>query len=196
MLLKYGQLWKNLTFLQHAVILLTTLVGPIVFELVQGLYATGLCRSCVNFGMLFVYVVWWQLALLVISKATSEDDTKYEKKLKEISSEFSDGIDQLREDHERRLMGNQDRVGDLNRWASDIRRVVLAELGVDLPAVPVSLRAGAIINEFRISQPEICVGRSPNVMVRIRSWVRRQTIRIWRLSRKWIWDGNGTDRSR
>ena len=196
MYLKYKQLWNNLTRLQRVVIFLTTFAGPMSFDLAQGLYATGLCGSCVNYGMLIVYVVWWQLAMLVISISTLEDNTKVANKFKKISSEFSEGIDQLSEDLEEMIMVNRDRLGDLNNWASNVRGVVLEELRVDLPAVPVTLRAKGLNFGFTTSEATLNVSKPSSRLLRIRGWIWRRLLFCRRLIHKvfYNWDGDQANR--
>ena len=198
MYLKYKKLWNNLTRLQHSVIFLTTLAGPIAFELVQGLYATGLCLSCVNYGMLIVYVVWWQLAMLVISISTMEETAEVQEKLEEISATFNDGIERLRADYERKITRNQDSIDNLTRWAGDVRRVVLDASGVDIPAVPVTLRGdgdGARI-KVSVSSPTLCAPASTSRILRLRNWLRIRLLFCSRLIYKvfYNWDSDQANR--
>ena len=188
MLFGYIRLFKILTRRQHLVILVTTFMIPISVELVQGLIATGLCSplTCVHFGLLTFYVVWYQIATLLFAWSTRKDRTEEEAKLTRISCVLNESITQLREDHERRITGNQDRVGDLQRWAIDTRRVLQEEFGVVLPAIPVSLRLAPTSFEILTSTASVNVRRSRNKMARLRSWVNRQALRFRGFFRKWV----------
>ena len=188
MLFSYIRLFKSLPRLQHLVIFLTTFAAPISFELVQGLIATGLCLSCVNAGRLALYFVWYQIAMLVIAASTRADRTRVEVSLTQIYSELDEGIRQLGEENKREITSIQDRVGDIDNTLSDLRYALEEELGVKLPGRRHSVRAGSISHHWSLPIPEVTVGRSPYRMARLRSWVKRQALRFWILTRKLVWD--------
>lgn len=185
---EYIRLFKGLNPIQHVVIFLTTFAAPVSFELVQGMLATGLCLSCVNAGKLALYFAWYQIAMVVIALSTRADTTKLEAKLTRISSELVDRVHQHEEENRRKFTGIQDRTGDLEWWVSALRSSIEEQLGIKLPGRRISARADPITVKVSFSNAEGTVGRSPYMMVRLRSWVKRQAVRFWRWSLKWVWD--------
>ena len=190
MVFGYIRLFKNLTLIQHVVILLTTFVIPMSFELLQGLNDTGLCLPCVSAGELALYFMWYQIAMLVIAWSTREDRTRVEATFTQISSELIDRIQLLGEEHKREIAGIQDRAGDLEEWVSKLRQAIEEELETKLPGRRHSVRLAPVSYEMSVSIGEVSIRPSPYILVRLRSWVKRRALRFWRWSRKWVWDLN------
>ena len=183
----YIRLFKSLTALQHLVVFLTTFAIPVSFELVQGWQNTGFCLSCVNWGKLALYFGWYQVAMLVIASATKQDRARVEEKLDRVSSELTDSISRISEEHQQEMTGMQDRVRDLRDWVRNIDRSMRDELGIDLPPPTVSLRASARAGAPTFSA-NLTVSGPAGRRARLLLWVRRQTLNLRRWARKVLVD--------
>ena len=183
----YIRLVRGLPMGHHLVVLVSTLAIPVGFELVRGLQDTGPCLSCVNWGELALYGVFYQIAMLLMASATRHDRTRVEKRLDRTFSELTDRIDQLSEEQQRQITGIEDRVGDLREWVRDLRRALSDELGVALPTLAVSARmtthVGAITVSINATADDPVDWRP-----RIVGWVKRQARNIRRWTRKILVD--------
>ena len=166
---------------QHIVVFLTTFMIPVSFELVQGWQSTGFCLSCVNWGKLALYLIFYQIAMLLIAVVTRQDSAIMEERLSQMSSELTDCVSQLREGHQRQITGIEDRVGDLRNWVRDTRHAMRDELGVDLPPLTHSIRA-TLSGGGATGGLGLTVSSTSGWRARLLSWVKRQL----RNARRWV----------
>lgn len=183
----YIRRFRSLSVLQHIVVFLTTFTIPVAFELVQGWQDTGLCLSCVSWGELALYFVFYQIAMLLIASVTRRDRARVEEELAQTFSELTDSINQLREDHQEQMTGIQERVSDLREWVRELRGALCDELGVDLPPLTHSIRASVRGGGGRVSVGLTVVG-SGGRRVRLLRWLKRQVRNLQRWARKILVD--------
>ena len=131
------------------------------------------------------YIGMFLFALAVIAIASNVNESRAEKKLNQMSSALNDSVNQLREDHKRKIRGNQIRVSDLDNWVSRIHRTLI-EQGFDLPFRTVS-GDGAPVSVVVTVGAAVGVAPSPNRLVRFRLWVKNQKLRFLRWYEKWIY---------
>ena len=180
----YIRLFRSLSALQHLVVFLTTFTIPASFEVVQGWQDTEICLSCVNWGKLALYFGWYQIAMLVIALATRRDRDRVEKGLEQTFSNLTDRIDQLSEEHQRRMMGIEDRVRDLQDWVQDIRSALCNELGVDLPPLAVSAWGVSFHFEVPPASGTVTAGRAEGWRPCLLHWIKRQARNLRRWARR------------
>ena len=185
LILKYIRLCRNLNLPAHIAIGATTFVFPVAFELWEGLNNTGLCRSCVEWGRFITYVAMWQVSTVVIALSNRIDKTRVEDEINRMSSEVEDSINQLQEDHERKITGTQDRVGDLREWVIAIRESIEEQSEMKLPAPRARIRASISICPLEATAT-VRLGISSGWMVRLRTWVDCQAVRFHRWFQKWV----------
>lgn len=178
--------FKSLSKPQHAICIFPIAISAI-FELTQSWQASGLCLSCVNMMELALYMVWYPSAVVVIGVVTRADRTRVDERIDQVSSELDDGINQLREEHQRSVAGIQDRVNDIRDWVQNIDRAMREELGVDLPPPTVSLRA-----KFRSGVPtmnaSVTADGPASRRARLQVWIKHQTRNLRRWLRKVLVD--------
>ncbi len=176
----YIRLLRSLSALQHFVVFIPTFAIPIFFEVERGWQDTGFCMSCVDWGKLALYFGWYQIALLVIALATRRDRVRAEERLDRVYCELNSHIAKISEEHQRQMTGIEDRVGDLREWVRNIDNAMRDQLGADLPARAVSIRAvgslGAATGSAALS-----VSGSAEWRARLSRWLRRQArnLRRW-----------------
>ena len=184
----YIRRFKSLPRLQHIVVFLTTFTIPVSFELVQSWQDTGFCLSCLNWGELVLYVVFYQIAMLLIASATMRDRARVEERLDRVYCELNNHIAKISEEHQRQMTGIEDRVGDLREWVRNIDSAMRDQLGADLPARAVSARGAS----FHFDVPEASItktDRSPSGWrPRLLRWINRQARNIRRWAHKIIVD--------
>ena len=179
----YIRLFRSLPALQRLAIFLTTFMIPVSFELVQGWQDAGLCLSCVNWGRLALYFVWYQIAMLIIALAIRQDRARVEERLDRTFTELTDRISELSEENQRRMTGIEDRVGDLREWVRNIDSAMRDQLGADLPARAVSIRASASLGAATGSAT-LTVSGPTGRRARLSRWLRRQPLNLRRWARK------------
>ena len=188
MILEYIRLFRGLNRLQHAAIFLTTFALPVSFEVVPNVFLTGVCLSCVNGGEFALYVVWYQIAMVVIALSTRADRIRLEEDLARISSELKDRINKCEEDNQLALKGINDRTSDINWWVGALRESLEEHLGIKLPGPRISVRVDPIGYSYSVQMAKPSVTPSPYLMVRLRSSIRRQGSRFRKWFLKWIWN--------
>ena len=188
----YIHLFKSLSKLQHLVVFITTFAIPVSFDVVQGWRDTGLCLSCVNWGELALYFVWYQTAMLVIASATRRDRARARESLDRMFLELTGRVSQLSEEHHRKITGIQDRVRDLQNWVRDMRQALNDELKVDLPPLTHSLRANFRAGVSTLSV-NVTVDSQTGWRVRLLRWCNRRARNLQRWGRRILvgWEDGG-----
>ena len=185
MVLEYIRLFRNLTLRKHIVILLTTFGAPISVELVQGLIATGFCGSCVRYGWLAFYLVWYQIAMLLFAWSEREEGATEDAKLTQIASSLSHRIDHIREEQGRDIAGLLSQMSSLDDWVTKIHQT-LSEQGIDLPPrVRSGDGDGAIVKITGVEAHG--VGPPPSNLVRFHRKAKCLALRIWRILIRLFW---------
>ncbi len=79
----------------HVAVLLSTLVIPVFLQVFQGWRDTGFCPRCVIWSELALYVVFYQIAMLLLASATRQDRARVEEGLERTSSALTDRIEKF-----------------------------------------------------------------------------------------------------
>ena len=190
MLFAYFRLWRILNLAEHLAIFVTTFVSPVAFELWDGWTTTGLCLPCVEWGRFVLYISMYQVALVVIVLSKKVDRAGVEQRIDSAFSQLDNDINQLREDHQREIKGNQDRVRDLQDWVTALRESIEKQSEFKLPGPNVRIRGTIRAGVPTVSVGGLTVIDSPGSIVRLRLWVRRKARWSWRWVRKWVVDTN------
>ena len=178
--------------LDRIAIFFTTFFVPMVFEVWDGWATAGECwgGECVEWGRLALYFGMFLFALSVIAISSKVSAARVDKKLNRMSSKLEDSINQLQEDHERKITTNRISMGDIQRWVANIHRALREQCDIELPSYGVS--AGGVGWQFDLPGiPESGVTHTPanppNMLARLGPWIGRQWSRFRGWFRKWIW---------
>ena len=141
---EYVRLVKILTWPERVVVFLTTFMIPVSIQLWQGWPETGYCPSCVNWGELALYLVWSQVALVVIAWSTKQVRARVDEEVDRRFSELNERIDHVSDERQQRMTGIKGQVDDLRDWVRELHRALSDELGVDLPHLAHSVSANIV----------------------------------------------------
>ena len=186
LVLKYIRLARSLSGAEHTVILLASLIFPLGFPFVEGLISVGWCWhwSCVEWARVIFHVGAWLFSVRVIALAGRVGRSRVDAKLNRMSSGLNDSIKLLRDDHERKITGNQRLVRNLDDRVSKIHQALI-EAGIDLPPPVVS--AGGDHARITITGREgEGMATPPNRLVRFRLMISRHLNRLRRWFLKWV----------
>ena len=181
---------KEQTWPERIAIFFSIFFVPMVFEVWDGWATTGECWECVEWGRLAFYFGTFLFALAVIAISSKVSAARVDKKLNRMSSKLQDSINQLQEDHERKITTNRVSVGGIQRWVANIHRALREQFDIELPSYGVT--AGGVRWQFDVPGiPEGGVTHTlanpPNMLARLGSWIGRQWSRFRGWFRKWIW---------
>ena len=161
-------------------IFLTTFGVPASFDLLQGLIATGLCPSCLNYWRLALYILWFPIAAVVIAASTQADKIRVEVRLRQSYRELDGRIHEVVEEQDRENRRTQSSTGNLNAWVSDLHQALEGELKTKLPGPRYSI--GEANYHFDAIVSEVSVQRRtadpPGKVVRLCLSTKRQAIRF------------------
>ena len=189
------RLLLSLSIPQRILTFFTLLLPLLIHTLASWVTAFTCGRNCLMVGPFSIihwaiFAVWFLMAAILLSwvVSTERSDTKrhIDEKFEALSAKM-----ELQEKEFRRITtGLQDRINDLQDWVSALRETMEEQLDIELPGRRISARADPISVHVSVSAAEGTVGRSPFLIVRLRSWVKRRVVRVWRLTRKLVWDWN------
>ena len=176
---------KEQHWLERTAVFFTTFLVPTAFEVLDAWATTENFWEGLAWGRVALYFGTFLFALAVIALSSKVSSARADKKLNRMSSEVEDSINQLQEDHERKITGTQDRVGDLREWVIAIRESIEEQSEMKLPAPRARIRASISIGPLEATAT-VRLGTSSGWMVRLRTWVDCQAARFHRWFRKWI----------
>ena len=181
---------SRLLLVLSSTIVLTLLVPIPLASLVERVTCGKNCPTVFFFSIVdfIVVVIWFVTALVLMAWAANIAGSKTSEHVDLSVTPLADKIESQEDEFRRITTGHEDRLNSLETWVVDLRQALEEELGVKLPGRRHSVRAGSISHHWSTSIPEVTVGRSPHRMVRLRSWVKRQALRFWILTRKLVWD--------
>ena len=182
---KFIRLMRSLARIQHSAIFLTVVALPGGLELLDGWDATGLCLPCVEGRRLGFYLAMYIIATVLIALASRVSETKVERQVNQISSEFHEIHGEL----EGKVTAIRDSKDDLLEWVGNLRTSLEEQLEISLPGHIIRVRR---LNPIRAnsstSEPKISIRRPQDWRLYVRSWTIDQGWRIRRWFLKWVWD--------
>ena len=171
--------------LERIAIFLTTVVLPMLIELGFGLVTIGPCWDCMNLSRGAIYFVTFPIALAVIALASYVNWSKVKKKLNENASELEGSINQLRQDHEKKISRDQNRFDDLHDWVNALRESIEAQSEMKLP-VPAARIRGDITSGVPTMSGAPHTRPPEGRMARLRYWRSLLWLRFRSWYRKYI----------
>ena len=140
-------------------IVIGTFLIPLFFELID---IWGILQH-VSVNAIVTLILLW-----VVGKSSSVDETKMEKKLKRVTSDFSGQINELREDHGRMIARTQTHMRDLQNWLWHIDKALREQVDLELPSPGFS--AEGVRWNFETATPDVTLTQKP--LRRFRAWFR------------------------
>lgn len=187
------RLLASLSIPQRILAVFTLLLPLFIHTLAFWVTAFTCGRNCLMIGPFSiihwaVFAIWFLMAAILLSWVLNTEKSVAKRHIDEKIDALSAKIEMQEEEFRRITTGVQDRVSDLDHWVGALRSSIQEQSNIELPGRRISARAEPITFHVSVSAAEGAVGRSPFLMVRLRSWARRRAIRVWRLTRKLIWD--------
>lgn len=183
MILSIWRFLRNFAWYHHVMIFITVLL-PFIWPWIPNL---GVPEYVANQPIyrVSIFLVFWLLVLWSVGRVLHKDRSKVEESVSQAKDDLQLEIRELRDEHQELIRQHGALLEDHQRqisYQNDVFRSAFRELGVPLPGLRISLRAGSVSFNVAVSNARV-FKKYGSKRARFRQFCRR--FAIW--LKKTIW---------